>query len=133
MNTKHIELDNYKKIKILELIWNSEKFNSFNPESLVILIDELFVCFKQQKDYFLTKIEMFDCGNDNYKNYPDILTKLKESGVHKPDYIIVIDANVFSSKKHIIFLTCDEKLYSKINNCDFLNIQGYELIRGLQQ
>ncbi|WP_407381707.1 hypothetical protein [Methanobrevibacter sp.] len=75
-------------------------------------------------------MELFDCGRDNYKNFPDVLDKLKNQiDVHKPDYIIVIDADVFSANEPIIFLTSDEKLFLKINNAGFLNIQGYELIK----
>ena len=83
-----------------------------------------------KKNIFVAKMELFNCNMDNYKNFPDILDKLKNQiEVHKPDYIIVIDANVFSMDNSIIFLTCDEKLFLKINNADFLNIQGYELIK----
>lgn len=73
-------------------------------------------------------MKLFNCGKDNYKNHITLLKKLKKIGVHKPDYIIVIDADVCSSSEEIIFLTCDGKLHSKISDCDFLNIQDYQLI-----
>lgn len=128
-NTRDIKIDKHKKIKILEFIWNSDKFNSWLPQSLSGLTCELMSCFSREKNIFVSKMELFDCGRDNYKNFSDVLDKLKNQiNVHKPDYIIVIDADVFSAVESIIFLTCDEELFLKINNADFLNIQGYELI-----
>lgn len=128
-NTQDIEIDDYKKIKLLKFIWNSDKFNSMFPQSLSKLTCELMSCFNQEKNIFVGKMELFDCGRDNYKNFPDVLDKLKNQiDVHKPDYIIVIDANVFSANESIIFLTCDKDLFLKINTAGFLNIQGYELI-----
>ena len=129
-NTKDIEIDEHKKIKILKFIWNNDKFNSMFPQSLSRLTCELMSCFNQDKNIFVSKMELFDCGRDNYKNFPDILDKLKNQiEVHKPDYIIVIDADVFSAYKPLIFLTCDKELFLKLNNANFLNIQGYELIK----
>ena len=129
-NTTDIEIDDYKKIKLLKFIWNSDKFNSMFPQSLSKLTCELMSCFNQEKNIFVGKMELFDCGRYNYKNFPDVLDKLKNQlDVHKPDYIIVIDADVFSANEPIIFLTCDEELFLKINNAGFLNIQGYELIK----
>ena len=129
-NTQDIEIDDNKKIELLKFIWNSDKFNSMFPQSLSKLTCELMSCFNQEKNIFVGKMELFDCGRNNYKNFPDVLDKLKNQiDVHKPDYIIVIDANVFSANEPIIFLTCDEELFLKINNAGFLNIQGYELIK----
>ena len=128
--TKDIEIDNHKKVKLLELLWNNNKFNSTSPQSVSKLTDELLACFKHEKDNFTTKMKLFNCGKNNYKNHPDILKKLKKIGVHKPDYIIVIDANVLSSIQEIILLTCDEELYSKIIGAGFLNIQDYKLIKS---
>lgn len=99
------------------------------PQSISRLTCELLSCFYQEKNTFVSKMELFDCGRDNYKNFPNVLNKLKnQNDVHKPDYIIVIDANVFSANESVIFLTCDKELFLKINNASFLNIQGYELI-----
>ena len=129
-NSKDIEIDDYKKIKLLELVW--DKLNLITPQSFSRLNNELLSSFNEEKNMFLDKINLFDCGRDNYKNSPEILNKLKrEVKVHYPDYIIVIDAHVLSLKDQIIFLTCDEKLYSKISakNINFLNIQDYELIK----
>ena len=128
-NTEDIEIDDHKKIKLLKFIWNSDKFNSMFPQSLSRLTCELMSGFNLEKNTFVSKMELFDCGRDNYKNFPDVLDKLKnQNDVHKPDYIIVIDANVFSANVSIIFLTCDKDLFLKINNVSFLNIQDYELI-----
>ena len=127
-NTSDIGIDGHKKMKILELIWNNDKFNSSFPQSLFSLIEELLACFSNEKNNFCDKMELFDCGKKNYENFQEILNELKGIGVHKPDYIIVIDANVFSLTNPIIFLTCDERLYSKISDNDFLNIQGFKLI-----
>ena len=127
-STSDIELDKHKKVKILELIWNNDKFNSSFPQSIFKFTDELLSCFKHEKDNFTDKMKLFDCGKDNYKNHIALLKKLKKIGVHKPDYIIVIDADVCSFSEDIIFLTCDGKLHSKIIGCDFLNIQDYQLI-----
>ena len=129
-NTFDIEIDNHKKIKLLNFIWNSDKFNSMFPQSLSKFTCELMSCFNHEKNIFVGKMELFDCSRDNYKNFPDVLDKLKNQlDVHKPDYIIVIDADVFSVNEPTIFLTCDEELFLKINNAGFLNIQGYELIK----
>ena len=128
-NTQDIEIDDHKKIKLLQFIWNSDKFNSMFPQSISRLNCELMSCFNQEKNTFVSKMDLFDCGMNNYKNFQDVLDKLKnQNDVHKPDYIIVIDANVFSANEPIIFLTCDKDLFLKINNANFLNIQGYELI-----
>ena len=89
-NTMDIEIDTHKKIKLLELIWNNDKFNSMFPQSLSTLSDELLACFNEQKNIFLDKIELFPCDMENYKNFPEILDKLKNHvRVHYPDYIIV--------------------------------------------
>lgn len=129
-NTQDIEIDDYKKIKLLKFIWSNDKFNSMFPQSLSKLACELLSCFNQEKNIFTGKMELFDCGRNNYKNFPDVLDKLKNQiDVHKPDYIIVIDAEVLSADEPIIFLTCDEELFLKISNAGFLNIQGYELIK----
>lgn len=40
-NTVNIELDDYKKRKLLEMVWNNEKFNSFNLQSLLLVLDDL--------------------------------------------------------------------------------------------
>lgn len=126
-----MKIDEHKKLELLKWIWSNDKFNSMFPNLLSVLTNELLVCFNKQKNIFVNKIELFDCGKDNYKNFPNILDKLKKFRVHFPDYIIVIDANTFSLNESIIFLTSDEKLFIKINSTDFLNIQGYELIKEI--
>lgn len=111
------------------LFFDIEKFNSTSPQSVLKLTDDLLDCFNEEKNKFVAKVELFDCGNDNYENSPEILKKLKEIKVHRPDYIIIIDANDYSLDNPITFLTCDDKLYLKIVNAKFLNIQNYELIK----
>ena len=59
------------------------------PYSLSKLTCELMACFNQEKNIFVGKMELFDCGMDNYKNFLDVLDKLKNQlDVHKPDYIV---------------------------------------------
>ena len=65
-STADIELDKHKKVKILEFIWNNNKFNSSLPQSIFTFTDELLSCFKHEKDIFTDNMKLFDCGKDNF-------------------------------------------------------------------
>jgi hypothetical protein len=75
-------------------------------------------------------VKLYDCGLDNFKNYPKLVRKLTEEiGIHNPDYKITIDCHDFSIKNRIdvIFLTSDKRFFNKVRDLEFLKIKKYEL------
>ena len=71
-------------------------------------------------------IELYDCGLNNYLKYPKLLKKLIKSGVHNPDYKIVLDAHDFGFASDVCFITTDLNLIQLIKDCKLLNIMEFK-------
>lgn len=132
-NTKHCKLDLTKKIKVIEYFWNENNISANDSTNFIsIKFNNFLIRYahikKSLKKEFESLVHLYNCGMRNYLNYPIIIDKLKELGVHKPDYIIVIDAHDFAISQDVCFNTTDEELYNLAGSCELLKINEFKLL-----
>lgn len=130
--TKHVNLDEFKKRKILENFWNNYNFTYENPKTFYNIFKEYYSDF--QKIYFDRDNELshllilHDCGLKNYLKYLNYANQLFEWGIHKPDCKIITDAHDCGlAHENLIFISNDEKMLNIISNHDtsFLKIMEF--------
>ena len=122
-----------KKKKLIYVFWKkiilgifkekTEFYQSFKKYSL-----EVPKCFEKNRNFLNNTILLFDCGEENYKNYVGLLNSLKEMGVHNPDYKIILDAHDFARDRFAVFVSSDKKLLDKVMDFNGLNINEYGLL-----
>ena len=133
INTKQSDLSIDKKLKLIDIFWEEILSGIFQEKMNFIkyfenFSNEISFEFIRNKNYLLEKINLYDCGLDNYKKYVDLLKLLLKSHVHKPDYKIILDAHDFARDTLAVFVTFDKKLFNAVKGIDKLNIDGYRLL-----
>jgi hypothetical protein len=133
-NTQSCKLDIFKKVKIIEFFWdryNGNFENNIEMQFNFLEFSKLNLSqYKSMRNELQYIVKLYDCGLDNFKNYPKLVRKLTEEiGIHNPDYKITIDCHDFSIKNRIdvIFLTSDKRFFNKVRDLEFLKIKKYEL------
>ncbi|MBR3112528.1 MAG: hypothetical protein IKH29_02300 [Methanobrevibacter sp.] len=130
-NTKDSALDIYKKTKIIEFFWENNNINyNISPLETLIRFNQFLANYDyshdSRKKELENLIELYDCGLNNYLKYPKLLKKLIKSGVHNPDYKIVLDAHDFGFTSDVCFITTDLNLIQLIKDCKLLNIMEFK-------
>lgn len=131
--TKEADLDNFKKMKIIQFFWEKSMINFDDTPMELLYKFNLFLInytnnFDSKKKELEKIVNLHRCGLKNFLKYTHYLYLLKEKyRVHSPDYKIVLDAHEFGQKNKVNFVTTDEKLHDKIINIEFLNIKKFTL------
>lgn len=128
-NTQSCKLDIFKKVKIIEFFWdkyNGNFENNIEMQFNFLEFSKLNLSqYKSMRNELQYIVKLYDCGLDNFKNYPKLVRKLTEEiGIHNPDYKITIDCHDFSIKNRIdvIFLTSDKRFFNKVRDLEFLKL-----------
>ena len=131
--TKSIGLDDYKKIKFIDIFWEKVILGYiFEKEKFFEIFKEYALevpnIFENNKHIIKHKIKLYDISEFNFKKYCNLFNSLEKCGIHKSDNKILLDAHDFGKNRFTIFVTYDEKMLNAINGCTELNINEYKLL-----
>lgn len=129
--TKNFELDNNKKIKILEAFWNKYNFSEGISTTVQMKFNDFIRDF--EKIYFKRDVQLnnmmklHDCNIDNYLKYYDYALKLYKNGIHSPDCKIIMDAHDCGLiHGNITFVSNDHKMIEIISKIDTSHLEIVE-------
>lgn len=131
--TKYVNLDLNKKLNLIDIFWDEVISGVFKGEYEFLSFFENYSIyvpklFESNDDFLKNYLNFYDCGLDNYKRYPKLLSSLKEMGVHNPDYKIILDAHDFARDRFVVFVSADKKFMNKLINFKGLDVDDYMLL-----
>lgn len=131
--TSDINLDMDKKINLINFFWEEILFGLFKEKSeflscFVKCSNEVPSKFEINKDYLLNKLQLYNCGLNNFRKYCDLWHSLENLGIHEEDRKIILDAHDFAKDQFTIFVTVDEEFYNAVKSFSKLNIDKYKLL-----
>lgn len=116
-NTRHINLDNHKKIRIIEYLWNKIN-NVIDFKVIKTILTNALGTFNKRQALLIGKLKYHHCDSKIHKQYWHIGQKFIGNGGHPNDDIVVVEAHHLGLTENLNLITFDEDMYeacSKIN------------------
>ena len=121
-NTRHINLDNHKKIRIIEYLWNKIK-NIIDFKVIKTILINALVTFNKRHSLLTGKLKYHYCDDKIHKQYQYTGQKFIKNGDHPHDDIVVVEAHHLGLIENLNLITFDEDMYESCSKIEELSIK----------